>query len=324
MNGWGGVRYVAAGTAHSAVTFWTLFSTTLPATMDWVDDCERTLKPGGHLVVVTTPKDYHRVAAGVEDGGFEIRDQIVWLRDDFTTNTSVVLARKPLEGTVVANVLKYGTGAVHIDANRLGVGEPLAVPQSNPEKRVGVVWNAGFGDAPIDVFQQAQRESIERTNTLGRWPTNTVLSHSTGCIPMGMVEEEIPINVYEDRGPFGDSQVDKEYEQRVSTTKVMSWACVEGCITLNFPTSKSAQGTPRAGVSGSGWGMTATGAEYDDDGSSARFFTTASNWDEFYGYLVNLVTPPDGNVFDPLGHHHIRGVVTDLGFHYVDGKNKWA
>jgi site-specific DNA-methyltransferase (adenine-specific) len=43
---------------------------------EWARECFRVLKPGGHLVAAGAPRCYHRLAAGVEDAGFEIRDSI--------------------------------------------------------------------------------------------------------------------------------------------------------------------------------------------------------------------------------------------------------
>ena len=37
------------------------------------------LKPGGHLLAFSGSRTYHRMAVAVEDAGFEIRDQIMWL-----------------------------------------------------------------------------------------------------------------------------------------------------------------------------------------------------------------------------------------------------
>jgi site-specific DNA-methyltransferase (adenine-specific) len=96
----------------------------------------------------------------------------------------VVVARRPLEGTVVGNVLKHGTGALNIDACRvrLAEGEVVPVPQSDPAKRAGEVGrDLGFTGNDAEAFKQAQRESIERTNTLGRWPANIILSHDPAC-----------------------------------------------------------------------------------------------------------------------------------------------
>lgn len=39
----------------------------------------RVLKPGGHLLSFGGTRTYHRLASGIEDAGFEIRDQIQWI-----------------------------------------------------------------------------------------------------------------------------------------------------------------------------------------------------------------------------------------------------
>jgi site-specific DNA-methyltransferase (adenine-specific) len=39
----------------------------------------RVLKPGGHLLAFSAPRTYHRLATTVEDAGFEIRDQVIWI-----------------------------------------------------------------------------------------------------------------------------------------------------------------------------------------------------------------------------------------------------
>lgn len=44
----------------------------------WAREAFRILKPGGHLLVFASTRTYHRMASGVEDAGFEIRDQIGW------------------------------------------------------------------------------------------------------------------------------------------------------------------------------------------------------------------------------------------------------
>jgi DNA modification methylase len=37
------------------------------------------LKPGGHLLAFSSSRTYHRMAVAIEDSGFNIRDQIMWL-----------------------------------------------------------------------------------------------------------------------------------------------------------------------------------------------------------------------------------------------------
>ena len=50
----------------------------VPSVDVW-NECYRVLKPGGHLLSFSSPRTYHRMAVNVEDAGFEIRDQIMWV-----------------------------------------------------------------------------------------------------------------------------------------------------------------------------------------------------------------------------------------------------
>ncbi len=45
----------------------------------WAVECLRVLKPGGHLLASNSSRMYHRMACAIEDAGFEIRDQIMWV-----------------------------------------------------------------------------------------------------------------------------------------------------------------------------------------------------------------------------------------------------
>jgi site-specific DNA-methyltransferase (adenine-specific) len=42
-------------------------------------ECLRVLKPGGHLLAFSHSRTYHRMGVAIEDAGFEIRDQIMWI-----------------------------------------------------------------------------------------------------------------------------------------------------------------------------------------------------------------------------------------------------
>ncbi|QHB41320.1 DNA methylase [Mycobacterium phage Phalm] len=75
----------------------------------------------------------------------------------------IVVARKPLAGTVAANVLEHGTGALNIDACRIGDEVRVNPPGStNPRVAMGDGWRA---DAEARIAE-------------GRWPTNVVLDES--------------------------------------------------------------------------------------------------------------------------------------------------
>lgn len=149
-------------------------------------ECLRVLKPGGHLLAFGGTRTYHRMAVAIEDAGFEIRDSIHWLygsgfpkslnlKDEWhgwgtalkPAHEPIVVARRPLVGTVAANVLEHGTGALNIDGCR--VGDPLpATTYTQP------VMNGGkYGDA--------DESRVVTTTPAGRWPANIVLTHAADC-----------------------------------------------------------------------------------------------------------------------------------------------
>lgn len=118
----------------------------------WAAECLRVLKPGGHILSFGGTRTYHRMVCAIEDAGFEVRDSIHWIygsgfpksmnvskaiaksrQEDSTewegwgtalkpAHEPIVLARKPLEGSVAKNVLKYGIGGLNIDNSRVTDG----------------------------------------------------------------------------------------------------------------------------------------------------------------------------------------------------------
>ena len=82
----------------------------------------------------------------------------------------IVLARKPLaEKTVARNVLAHGTGAINVDACRIGHGEPPKTTTRTAPRYSGAVLNRGQrGGAP---------DSVAGPSPSGRWPANVLLDH---------------------------------------------------------------------------------------------------------------------------------------------------
>jgi DNA modification methylase len=123
----------------------------------WARECQRVLKPGGHLVAFGATRNFARLVCGVEDAGLEVRDQLLWLNAQGLPKSRrlpgglgttlkpayepSLLARKPLEGQVNANLDAFGTGTLNIDAARL------------------------------------PRE----TDATGYWPANVAFSHASHC-----------------------------------------------------------------------------------------------------------------------------------------------
>ena len=125
-------------------------------------------KPGEHLAVFAPTVSVHRFAIALEDAGFEIRDQLVWLHDQdaglfLQGSVAIVLARRPPAGTIAENVLKFGTGALNIDACR--------IPHDDPD-----IERKKF-DSPLGMEHCARDREGERgagPSPLGRFPANVL------------------------------------------------------------------------------------------------------------------------------------------------------
>ena len=83
----------------------------------------------------------------------------------------IVLARKPLAGTVAANVLKHGTGALNIDGCRIkAIERPARAKDAKPEANGSVYAGRQKPGSGFDGGSKAVG-----TTDLGRWPANVVL-----------------------------------------------------------------------------------------------------------------------------------------------------
>jgi len=140
------------------------------------------LKNGSHLLSFFGSRTYHRGAIPIEDAGFEIRDQLMWLygsgfpkshnigkavdklpgneREDLgeyegwgtalkPAHEPIVMARKPFKGSVAENVLEHGTGGINIDECRVGT-EKLDTSKNRRKKssQKKTVFKSGFDNKP--------------------------------------------------------------------------------------------------------------------------------------------------------------------------------
>ena len=155
------------------------WDSSVPSAEVWAE-CLRLLKPGGYLLAFGGTRTYHRMAYAIEDGGFEIRDQIGWcFGSGFPKSHNgpwggtalkpawepICMARKPLAGTVEQNWQAHGTGALNID-----------------ECRIGVTDDAYARNCSGDRGHAGTREHGEATSmrpgggsaAAGRWPANLI------------------------------------------------------------------------------------------------------------------------------------------------------
>ncbi len=95
----------------------------------------------------------------------------------------VVVARKPLVGTVAVNVLEFGTGALNIDGTRIGTSDNLN-GGAYAEKGNRLVSQSLATGSGMNVTGATVGKPFEQPS--GRWPSNVVLDEFTA----GLVDEQ--------------------------------------------------------------------------------------------------------------------------------------
>ncbi len=346
-------------------------------TRAWATEALRILKPGGHLLSFASTRTYHRMACGVEEAGFEIRDTLAWMfgsgfpksldvskaidaragatrevieertgprpgnhggggqyghGDDRSVTAAatpearawdgwgtalkpafepIVLARKPLVGTVAANVLEHGTGALNIDACRIGTEG--GTTSDGPPNYKNDVYGRGMGGAPAVALDA------------GRWPANVLLNDDAAAI----LDAQTGILT---SGPESDRGHRRNADSEASRNAY-----------------------------GGFQGQTATGVLYGDSGGASRFFYCAKvsraernagldGFEEHVGkrtqaggddtrgrplpvernnhptvkpidlmrWLIRLTVRPGGTILDPFGGSGSTGCAAELeGVDYI-------
>jgi hypothetical protein len=276
-------------------------------------ECLRVLKVGGHLLAFGGSRTYHRLACAIEDAGFQIRDQIMWVygsgfpkslnvsksiegllttgsanktafkhlageqvdrgnwgiaKQQFThgqrdknydetasatvlgklepttaeakewegwgtalkpAHEPIVMARKPLEGTVAQTVLTHGTGGINIDGCRVSPQSDKDLKEIRSERpsKTSNANDYSLNHGGLEGFDRSNRQEIN-----GRFPANFIHDGS---------DEVLELFPQSNGGAFPKKS--------------------------NVPTGKHYEG---------GWGAVDNGSRTEmGDGSAARFFYCA-------------------------------------------------
>ena len=391
---------------------------------EWATEALRVLKPGGHLLAFGGTRTYHRLACGIEDAGFEVRDSIHWIygsgfpksmnvakaidkeqgiegergemkrggerlarlkdgardgqgtwgdevnRDPYTyvpgseaaaqwdgwgtalkpAHEPVIVARKPLIGTVAANVQAHGTGALNIDGCRVGFASEADEAESKGKNRHADFGSEVGGNAVYGDYSMVDSKNYDPP---GRWPANVIFTHSEGCQEVGTrkvksnsqsTDRAGTINT-DDRGAttFGKSTELAGAGHGVDGTETIpAYECVEGCPVADMDAQSGQSTAGAAGSKGSSGFAAGYDGKYDvpygDTGGASRFFYvakagTAERNEGLDGeknthptvkpvalmrYLCKLVTPPGGTVLDPFAGSGTCGVAAIReGFRYA-------
>jgi site-specific DNA-methyltransferase (adenine-specific) len=260
-------------------------------------ECLRVLKPGGHLLAFAGTRTQHRMAVRIEDVGFEIRDMIAWVYGSGFPKSHnldgdmqgwgtalkpalepITMARKPLIGTVAENVLEHGTGAINVDACRVGT-ETIQTNRYTPGR-----------DMTSFHGSQAGNEYVSSSHA-GRWPANLIHDGSdevVGLFPDAPGQQRAvgPANGAKPSiNAFGDFGPRSQFNPRGDS----------GSAARFFYTAKASR----------------------DDRSDGNHHPTVKPTD-LMRYLCRLVTPPNGTVLDPFMGSGSTGKAAILeGFSFI-------
>lgn len=233
----------------------------------------------------------------------------------------IVLARKPLRGTVAANVTRYGTGALNIDGTRIP-GVPPSVPQPRISRDN---YTVGGSDG----------RNGEMSSAAGRWPPNLLLTDPLfdggvdGVVGGGAIQGSTPRERPDGYIPvLADGRV---YNGGGSGTPYTSPGYGDsGTYSRFFLVPKAARGDRepvlRGQVPRNGTGL------HDDDnyrqpGERKANHTAPMPREnshptvkpvELMRHLVRLVTPPGGTALDPfLGSGTTAIAANEEGFRCI-------
>ena len=345
----------------------------------------RVLKPGGHLIAFSGSRTYHRMAVAIEDAGFEIRDQIMWVYGsgfpkshniskgidkaagakrevvgsyqgatnigkvedgkrgyspgtdypdvDRTVNITapateaakqwdgwgtalkpahepMVLARKPLIGTVANNVLTYGTGGLNIDGSRVSMGN-----EYDPKK----IQRQGKNDGVVDFGAGGLiGKEIQTYKEGGRWPANFIHDGSDEVVAL------FPSSTSKSGGKSGTNANPMSWTEN-NSAREREGHDDSGSAARFFYCAKASKRDRNEGLDGfavkqtlGGGGLTEVGGAYGSIKAAGQNHHPTVKPTDLMRYLVRLVTPPSGTVLDPFMGSGSTGKAAILeGFDFI-------
>jgi len=326
--------------------------------LETYQECLRVLKPGGHILAFSAARTYHHLAITLEQAGFEIRDQIMWIYSSgfpksqdigkqidkkagkrktlpsdngsaivgMGTQCSkcskkengsnqykcqeepcplkevlkpadnewagwgtalkpahepIALARKPIKTSIRENCLKYGTGALNIDATRV----PYA---DEADLKLVVDWANKYTSPGVQEYGKLDG-SVERTHTEEQFKSE---ASTQGRFPSNVVGEIPDYQKY-----FYCPKVSRKERHIGHEMPPAMFGNMKGCYDEN-------------------------GERYAV-GLDAREGNVGNNHPtvkpiELMKYLIKLITPPGGTVLDPFNGSGSTGcAAVELGHTYI-------
>jgi len=225
------------------------------------------LKPGGHLLAFSASRNYHRMAVAIEDVGFEIRDQMMWLYGSGfpkSMNVGKAFDKKLGNERVKTGVMKTHSNKGMIDSEeRTAIGAGSFGQVVSEEVTIGNSEWEGWGTA----LKPAHEPIVMARKPLSEKSiVDNVLKHGTGAINIDECRVEGNDAKYPDTNPdFKD--IGKQSKEAIGIDK-LSFGQTENAKrkkVVRKPRNESGVWTD--GNSG----MKAEGTQYADADPKGRF-----------------------------------------------------
>jgi hypothetical protein len=174
----------------------------------------------------------------------------------------ITMARKPFKGTVAANVLRHGTGAINVDGCRVGTSKQVPASASTTPN---AIYGKGLGSLGTGASGSGFDPNV------GRWPANLIHDGSdevVGLFPQTTSGGDL--KPYLNKSRNGHAGVNSEWKNIVFQRDA------SGSAARFFYTPKAST-AERQGVT----------------------HPTVKPLD-LMAYLCRLITPPNGTILDPF------------------------
>lgn len=201
----------------------------------------------------------------------------------------IILARKPITGTVAANVTQYGTGAINVDGCRIGteVWTRKATGNSTP-----------YGSETT--WSTSKTPDIDRSG-VGRWPANVCLDEDAAAV-LG----EPSRFFYTAKVSRREREAGLDGMPKASRNEQSAW--IRECKVCGDRFTDVSTGKPKCGHDDVGYAPPSKAANHHPTVKPIALMR----------WLCRLVTPPGGLILDPFNGSGSTGCAAVLeGFRYL-------
>jgi site-specific DNA-methyltransferase (adenine-specific) len=235
----------------------------------------------------------------------------------------IVLARRPLIGTVAANVLTHGTGALNIDGARVDMGDEYDPTKVQRQQHSSGAIEGAFGAASLI------GKEIATYKPGGRWPANVIFDTEAGALldeqsgvrtsGTGAIRKTAPGSF----GLGGDGSLNVEYGDTGGASRFFT--AIEWDDDTDLGIDVPFRYVPKPSK-----------RERTCEGTVSGSHPTVKPL-ALMRWLVRLVTPPGGTVLEPFagsgttlmacvmeGFNGIGIELTDEYLPIIEGRVKWA